>query len=85
MVRLLFLIVAIALLLFVRIGCNGTAGGKWELAAENRGTAPCEIAITYGEDGSRSARVELPQSSPQVLVAESVETPLRSVTVKIEN
>ena len=83
MVRAIFLTVATICILLVHAGCSGESR-KWELAAENRGDSPCDVAIAYGEDGSRSARVDqLSKGPPQVLVSEVVETPLRSVTVKI--
>ncbi len=83
MVRARFLDVAVACALLSQAGCGGESR-MWELAVENRSDAPCSVAIGYGEDGSRSARVEqLPKGPPQVLVAEPVETPLRSVTVKV--
>lgn len=83
MTRALFLTVATACILFIYTGCSGESR-KWELAAENQGDSPCSIAIIYGEDGSRSARVDpLSKGPPQVLVAEAVESPLRSITVKV--
>jgi hypothetical protein len=83
MVRAIFLTVATICILLVHAGCSGESR-KWELAAENRGDSPCAVAIAYGEDGSRSARVDqLPKGPPQVLVAETFETPLHSVTVKV--
>lgn len=83
MVSARFLMIAVACVVLGQIGCSGESR-KWELAVENRGETPCTIAINYGEDGSRSARVEhLSKSPPQVLVAEPVETPLRTVTVKV--
>lgn len=84
MVRSQLLTLATAFVLLTHLGCSGGESRKWELAAENRGDSPCAVAITYGEDGSRLARVEpLAKGPPQVLVAEAVETPLRSVTVRV--
>lgn len=83
MIRALSLTVATACVLFIHTGCSSETR-KWEIAAENQGDSPCSISIIYGEDGSRSARVDpLSKGPPQVLVAEAVESPLRSVTVKV--
>ena len=83
MLRAVFLTVATSCVLFILAGCSGESR-KWEIAAENRSDSPCSVAISYGEDGSRSARVDpLSKGPPQVLVAEAIETPLRSVTVKV--
>lgn len=83
MIRTRFVVVALACVMLGQIGCGGESR-LWELAVENRGETSCMVAIGYGEDGSRSARVEqLSKGPPQVIVAEPVETPLRTVTVKV--
>src|SRR5262245_36257805 len=83
MVRAAFLTVATACIFLVQAGCLGKHR-TWEIAAENRGDAPCSITISYGEDGSRSARVDrMTKGPPEVLVAEAIEAPMRLVTVKV--
>jgi hypothetical protein len=76
------IIATTAIILLTALSGCGSGERKWELTAENMGDAPCTVAIRYGEDGSRSARVDdLKKGKAHVLLAESVEAPIREVKI----
>jgi hypothetical protein len=80
MIQRLALVVAAGLLV-AQSGCR-SGSQEWEITAENQSAVPCSIAITYGEDGRRNARVdELTKGKAHVLVAEKHPTIIRSVKV----
>jgi hypothetical protein len=71
--------------MFVVVACIAGCGGgdsTWTITAENLGDVPCNVEILYGEDGSRSARVEqLAKGKPHTLVGETVPAKIRTVSV----
>jgi hypothetical protein len=70
-----------SLLVCIGSGCSSSST-EWTIAVENQSPVPCEIDIRYGDDGSRSARVDDLASGPaQVMVGESIATILQSVTI----
>lgn len=76
-------VTTISALVFLAIlaGCNSRAR-KWEFTAENMGDVPCTVAVIYGENGSRTARVDgLQKGKAHVLLAAPVEAPIREVKV----